>query len=63
QKGLDLTSYAGLMAGSSDGPMIVAGDSAGSKLVQVQSGQHFATFTPEELDWVIQWIDAGALDD
>ncbi len=63
QKGLNLTSYAGLMAGSSDGPVVAAGDSAGSKLVQVQSGQHFATFTAEELDWVIQWIDAGALDD
>ncbi len=50
-----------LMKGSSSGPVIVPGDSANSKFFQVQStGKHFANLTPEELDIVKQWIDAGA---
>jgi len=57
---LDLSTYSGAMKGSDKGPVIVAGDSAGSKLVEVQSGTHFATFSAEELELVIQWIDAGA---
>ena len=58
--GLNLSTYAGAMKGSDNGPVILAGDSAGSKLVQVQSGVHFAKLSPEELDLVKQWIDAGA---
>jgi nitrate/TMAO reductase-like tetraheme cytochrome c subunit len=60
QKGLDLSSYAGTMEGGEGGPTIIAGDSVGSLLVQVQSGQHFATFSAEELETVKNWIDAGA---
>jgi hypothetical protein len=41
--------------------VIVPGNSAGSKLVQVQSaGNHFANLTPEVLAVIQQWIDAGA---
>jgi hypothetical protein len=58
--GLDLSIYAGVMQGSENGIVIVPGDSAGSKLVQVQSGQHFANLSPEQLELVIQWIDANA---
>lgn len=58
--GLNLSTYADAMTGSANGPVILAGDSAGSKLVEVQSGKHFATFSAEELELVIQWIDAGA---
>ncbi len=58
--GLDLSAYAGVMQGSRDGVMIVPGDSAGSKLIQVQIGQHFANLSAEELELVIQWIDIGA---
>ena len=59
--GMNMLTYAGLMKGSSNGPVIVPGDSANSKLVQVQStGKHFANLTSEELDLVKQWIDAGA---
>jgi hypothetical protein len=58
--GLNLSTYADAMAGSSKGPVIVAGDSAGSRLVQVQSGQHFVNFTAEELPVIIEWIDSGA---
>lgn len=58
--GLDLSSYTGVMKGSENGMVIVPGNSAGSKLVQVQSGQHFATLSIEELELVKQWIDANA---
>lgn len=60
--GLDLTTYAGVMKGSTNGPVIVPGESANSRLIQVQSDQHFANLSPEELQLVIRWIDAGALE-
>ena len=59
--GLDLSTYAGAMKGATDGPVIVAGNSANSKLFQVQnSGGHFATFSADELAFIKAWIDAGA---
>jgi hypothetical protein len=59
--GLNMTTYASLMKGSSNGPVIVAGDSAGSKLFQIQSaGGHFANLSTEDLQAIKQWIDAGA---
>jgi nitrate/TMAO reductase-like tetraheme cytochrome c subunit len=60
QKGLDLSSYAGVMEGGESGPAIVSGDSAGSLLVQVQSDQHFATFSEDELEVIKNWINNGA---
>jgi hypothetical protein len=57
---LDLTSYDAALDGGDSGPVIVPGDSAGSLLVEVQSGSHFATLTDEELDVIKTWIDAGA---
>lgn len=60
--GLDLSSYAGLMIGSENGPVVVAKDSKNSRLVEVQSEQHFATLTPAQLELLIAWVDAGALD-
>jgi hypothetical protein len=48
------------MQGGENGEVIVPGDSANSLLVQVQSGRHFKNLTEEELNFVIQWIDAGA---
>lgn len=59
--GLNMLTYAGIMNGSLNGSVIVPGDSAKSLLFQVQStGNHFANFTPEELEIVKQWIDEGA---
>jgi nitrate/TMAO reductase-like tetraheme cytochrome c subunit len=57
---LSYLSYASTMRGSENGPVIVPGDSANSALVIVQRGKHFKNFTPEELEIIIQWIDAGA---
>jgi hypothetical protein len=59
--GLNMLTYAGLMKGGANGPVIVPGDSAKSLLVQIQSaGGHFANLTAEELEIIKQWIDAGA---
>lgn len=59
-KGLDLSTYAAAMKGGDDGAVIVPGDSANSLLIQIQSADHFVNFTLEELNNVINWIDAGA---
>jgi mono/diheme cytochrome c family protein len=59
--GLDLTSYAGALAGGASGPAVVPGDSQASHLVQrQQAGDHPGQLTPEELQAVIDWIQAGA---
>ena len=58
--GLNLTTYAGAIKGGGDGPVIIPGDSAHSKLVEIQSGDHFANLSIQELEAVKQWIDAGA---
>ncbi|MBI3738303.1 MAG: hypothetical protein HY258_04585, partial [Chloroflexi bacterium] len=60
--GLDLTTYTGVMSGGKDGAVVLPGDSANSKLVQVQSSKHFVNLTVEELELVKQWIDSGALE-
>jgi nitrate/TMAO reductase-like tetraheme cytochrome c subunit len=60
QKGLNFSTYADAMKGGDEGPVIKPGDSAGSLLVQIQTGQHFGTFSPDELDVIKKWIDAGA---
>ncbi|HET7009543.1 MAG TPA: NapC/NirT family cytochrome c [Anaerolineales bacterium] len=61
-QGLDLTTYAGVMAGGSSGPAIIPGDPEASLLVQKQAAAqpHFGQLTPDELDLVRQWIEAGA---
>ncbi len=59
-KGLRVTDYESLMAGGSDGPVIVPGDPEASRIVQVLSGGHFAPFGDEEMTLLRQWIAAGA---
>jgi len=61
-EGLDLTTYAGTMAGGKSGLAIQPGDPEGSLLVQKQTGAttHFGQLTSEELELVIDWIEAGA---
>ena len=59
--GLDLTTYQTALEGGETGPAIVPGDPESSQVVIVQSaGGHTIQFTPEELEIVIQWIEAGA---
>ena len=64
-KGLDLSSYKAIMAGSDNGPVIVVGDPAKSTLVQVQSdaaAPHFVQFNAADLATIVRWIKDGALE-
>jgi hypothetical protein len=58
--GLNLLTHADALNGSDNGPVIIPGNSAASRLIEVQSAQHFANLSDQELQWVMQWIDAGA---
>ena len=59
--GLNLTTYADAMKGSSNGPVIVPGDTANSKLViKQQAGNHGGQLTTDEINQVISWINSGA---
>ena len=59
--GLKLLTYADAMKGTAYGLIILPGDAANSKILQVQSaGNHFANLTTEELEMIKKWIDAGA---
>ena len=61
--GLNLSTYADAMKGAQDGPVIVPGDAANSKLIPIQSqGGHPGQLSAEELALVEAWIDAGALE-
>jgi formate dehydrogenase subunit gamma len=54
--GLDLTTYSGTLQRG-----VIPGDAAGSLLVIMQTpGNHPGQLSPEELDRVRQWIEAGA---
>ena len=59
---LSLTAYQDALDGGTSGPAILPGDPASSLVVQKQTADqpHFGQFSPEELEMVIQWIEAGA---
>lgn len=58
---LNVKNYADLMKGGRSGTVIVPGDPQGSLLIQtVQGGTHPGKFSDEELQKVIEWIQAGA---
>jgi cytochrome b subunit of formate dehydrogenase len=59
--GLSLLTYADALAGGKDGAVIIPGDSAGSKLIAIQTaGGHAGQLSPDELAKIKEWIDAGA---
>jgi cytochrome b subunit of formate dehydrogenase/mono/diheme cytochrome c family protein len=61
--GLSFATYADAMRGATDGPVIVPGDTANSKLVVVQSaGGHPGQLNSDELAAVKNWINAGAIE-
>jgi mono/diheme cytochrome c family protein len=66
QVGLHLTSYDNVLAGSSNGPVVVAGSTKDSYLVdQIESGRMplgGAKLPESEIQTIIDWIDAGAPD-
>lgn len=61
--GLNLSTYADTMKGGALGAAVLPGDAENSLLVTLQqAGGHPAQFTPEEIQQVIDWINAGALE-
>jgi len=64
QAGLNLTSYASLMAGSQNGAVVVVGDASSSKLIQlVNQGKmpkSGGKLLPDQLMILINWVQAGA---
>jgi uncharacterized membrane protein len=62
QKGLNVSTYQSLMAGSTNGAVITPNDPQNSLLIQIQNGTqpHFGQLSPEELQLMTSWIEAGA---
>ena len=68
--GLDLSSYEGVMAGTRNGPMVIAGDSLGSNLLVLMEGRadpsikmpHGTTekVSAADINAIRLWIDQGA---
>jgi hypothetical protein len=63
-KGLNLTTYDGITAGSESGAVVIANDPEGSLIFIIQTSEnpHFAQLTPDELDLLESWIAGGALE-
>ena len=63
EEGLDLTSYATIMAGSENGPVILIGDPQNSPLVKAlldgEMPKRGPKLKPEQTQLIIDWIDAG----
>ena len=64
-EGLNLESYEGLMAGSQNGAVVIAGDANNSLLFeQIASGEmpkRGSDLTTEQIEIIRQWINEGAL--
>jgi len=58
--GLTVTDYESLMAGAASGPVIVPGDPDGSRIVEVQRGEHYTRLSEAELGLLLEWIASGA---
>jgi hypothetical protein len=61
-KGLRLTDYASLLVGSENGPVVMPGDTAQSRMLQVLEGGHFARLTDHQMELLTQWIASGAVE-
>ena len=59
-KGLQVTDYESLLAGSDSGPVIVPGSPDESLILSVLKGGHFAKLSDEQMALLEQWIAAGA---
>jgi uncharacterized membrane protein len=66
EEGLDLKAHASIMAGSSNGPVIVPGDAANSLLVELVATQKMPKrgpkLTPPQVQLITDWVNQGALD-
>jgi len=65
REGLDMKTYESLMAGSENGPVVAPGDSNNSKLVELllngKMPKRGPKLTPAETQTIVDWVDAGAL--
>lgn len=62
--GLDLSTLDGAITGGASGPAVIPGDPDGSLIVTRQtSGDHPGQLAQNEIDFVIEWINAGAPED
>jgi cytochrome b subunit of formate dehydrogenase/mono/diheme cytochrome c family protein len=58
---INLTSYTSALAGGLKGPGIVPGNPEASSVIVIQvAGGHPAQFSPEQLELIREWIEAGA---
>jgi hypothetical protein len=66
EEGLLLRSYAELMSGSDNGPVIIPGDAQNSLLVELVVNQKMPKrgpkLTPPQVQLIIDWVNQGALD-
>lgn len=59
--GLNISSYTSALAGGDQGPGIVPGDPEASEVIIIQAtGDHPVLFSPDDLELIYQWIEAGA---
>ncbi len=65
EEGLDLRSYAAVMAGSRNGPVVVPGDANNSPLVELvvtgKMPKRGTKLTPEQVQILIDWVNQGAM--
>ena len=59
---LNLTTYEGITQGSVNGAVLIPGDPTNSSIIQKQTAElpHFAQFSADEIQLMIDWINAGA---
>jgi mono/diheme cytochrome c family protein len=66
EKGLSVRTYGDLMSGSENGPVVLAGDAAHSKLVELIANQKMPKrgpkLTPPQLQLIVDWVNQGAQD-
>lgn len=66
EEGLNLTTFAGLMAGSENGPVIIPGDADNSLLAEQIVSQEMPKrgpkLTPPQIQTILDWINQGALE-
>jgi mono/diheme cytochrome c family protein len=66
EQGLNLTSYSTLIAGSENGPIIVAGDADSSLIIELvlagRMPKRAPKLIPAQAQTLIEWINQGALD-
>jgi mono/diheme cytochrome c family protein len=66
EKGLSLRTYADMMAGSENGPVIIPGNAATSKLAELVANHKMpkrgAKLTDAQVQLTVDWINQGAQD-